>query len=202
MRPIERALRAHNYEVLNLGYASRQADIATLAADVAARVAAWNASAPLDFVTHSLGGIVLRAAVANGLLPAERIHRVVMLGPPNRGSELADVLPALPVVGSLYGKFFGPAGLEVGTGPSSMPSRLPAPTFPVGVIAGTKTLNPLTSRVLGGENDGTVRVDRAMLDGVSDTLLVPHSHSMLMASPVVLEQTLYFLDTGHFRRDP
>jgi pimeloyl-ACP methyl ester carboxylesterase len=202
MRPIERALRAHHYEVLNLGYASRHADVATLAADVAAAVGEWNTSERLDFVTHSLGGIVLRAAVANGLLPVERVRRVVMLGPPNRGSELADVLPTLPIVGPIYARWFGPAGRELGTGPSSVPSRLPAPTFEVGVIAGTKTLNPLTSRVLGGENDGTVRVDRALLDGVTDTLLVPHSHSMLMMSPVVLEQTLYFLDSGHFRRDP
>lgn len=202
MRPIERALRDHDYEVLNLGYDSRRADIATLAAEVAAAIVAWNATDPLDFVAHSLGAIVLRAAVANAWLPAARVRRVVMLGPPNRGTELADVLPKLPVVGSWYTRYFGPAGGELGTGPSSVPSRLPAPTFQVGVIAGTKTLNPLTSGILGGTNDGTVRTDRVTLDGGTDMLLVPHSHSMLMLSPVVLEQTLYFLDSGHFRRDP
>jgi triacylglycerol lipase len=202
MRPIDRALRGHNYEVLNLGYASRRRDVATLAAEVAAGITAWNASEPLDFVTHSMGGIVLRAAVAHALLPVERVHRVVMLGPPNRGSELADVLPTLPVVGPMYARFFGPAARELGTGRSSVPMRLPAPTFEVGVIAGTKTLNPLGSRILGGDNDGTVRVDRATIDGATDVLLVPHSHSMLMMSSVVVAQTLYFLDSGHFRRDP
>ena len=202
MRPIERALRGHGYQVLNLRYESRRADIATLAAEVAAAIDAWNATEQLDFVAHSLGAIVLRAAVADALLPSKRIRRAVMLGPPNRGSELADVLPKLPVVGQLYTRYFGPAGGELGTDPSSVPSRLPPPTFQVGVIAGTKTLNPFTSRILGGENDGTVRIDRVTLDGVMDTLFVPHSHSMLMASPVVREQTLYFLDSGHFRRDP
>lgn len=200
MRPLERALRERSYEVLNLGYPSRQADIATLSAAIAARIADWQSSEPLDFITHSLGGILLRAAVATNALPATRVRRVVMLGPPNRGTELADVLPTLPILGSMYARLTGPAGRELGTGPSSVPSRLPPPSFEVGIIAGTRTLNPLFSLLLGGDNDGTVRVDRAALDGATDFLVVPHAHSTLMLSSNVVEQTLYFLDAGHFRR--
>ena len=112
------------------------------------------------------------------------------------------ITPTFNVVGQIYERFTGPAGRELGTGPTSVPSQLPVPTFTVGVIAGTKTINPLFSRMLGGENDGKVRVDSARMDGVADFLSVPHSHPMLMMSPVVVEQALYFLDAGHFRRAP
>jgi triacylglycerol lipase len=200
MRPVERALRRRGYDVLNLSYPSRRANIAELSAEVATRITAWNEHARFDFITHSMGGIVLRAAVASAFLPVARVRRVVMLGPPNRGSELADVLPNLPLVGPLYERFLGPAGRELGTGRTSVPLQLPPPAFELGVIAGTKAINPIFARMLGGTNDGTVRVDRTTLEGVADFLLVPHSHSMLMMSSVVVEQALHFLDVGQFRR--
>ena len=123
-------------------------------------VAGWHAQRRLDFVTHSLGGILVRVAVANGRLPRRRIGRVVMLGPPNGGSELADILPALPGVGSLYAALAGPAGLELGTRSSAVPPRLPPVEFDLGVIAGNHCVNPLLSALLGGPSDGKARVTR------------------------------------------
>jgi triacylglycerol lipase len=200
MLPLERALGRQGYEVLNLSYRSRTGSVATLAADVASRVLEWRSTSVLDFVTHSLGGILLRAAVADGLLPGERIRRVVMLGPPNRGSELADVLPKLRVVGGLYARITGVAGSELGTGSSGVAARLPPVPFELGVIAGNRSLNPLFSAILREPNDGKVRVSSTRVDGMRDFLVVPHWHPLLMAAPSVVAHVLHFLACGRFNR--
>ena len=200
MTPIERALLRQGASVLNLGYRSRHADIATLAAEVGAVLAASDPSGPSRFVTHSLGGLLLRAAVAQGVLPADRIGRVVMLGPPNGGSELADRLPAIPLVGRIFTRITGPAGGQLGTGPSGAAAGLPPVPFPVGIIAGTRSWNPLFSYILGGINDGKVRVDRTRVAGMHDFITVPQWHPLLMHDARVIAQTLAFLDTGRFAR--
>ena len=199
MRPLERVLKASGYRVLNLGYASRSTNIATLARMVAREIGQWEAGRPLDFVTHSLGGILLRVALADGTLPLDRVRRVVMLGPPNGGSELADRLPTLRLLGPLYRRFTGPAGLELGTTSHGVPARLPPVEFELGVIAGNRSMNPFFSAILGAPNDGKVRVDRAAVDGMRDFVVVPSWHPLLMVSAVVTEQTLHFLEHGAFR---
>ena len=198
MRPVARAAVARGYEVLNVGYPSRSRPVAELAAFVAERVAHFAPGAPLDFVTHSMGGIVLRAAVAGGHIPGARVHRVVMLAPPNRGSELPDRLLARPALGRLYRAALGPAGTELGVHERATPLVLPDPAFEFAVIAGSRSLNPLFSRVVGGVNDGKVRVERASHPAMRALLVVPHSHSFLMRSPDVLDQCFHFLEHGRF----
>jgi hypothetical protein len=201
MLPIERRLHDRGFEVLNLDYASRAAEVSTLAADVAQRVAAFgNGEQPVDFVTHSLGGTLLRTAVSAGLLPLERIGRAVMLGPPNGGSELADTLPHIPILGALYRRVTGPAGMQLGTGLDGIARQLPPVAFALGVIAGNRSYNPVFSGILGGPSDGKVRVDRAQVEGMSDFIVVPRWHPLLMAAPDVIDQTLHFLEHGKFRR--
>jgi len=200
MRPIERALRHRGYNVLNVDYRSRSADVTTLAAQVAREVQQWASGSPVDFVTHSLGGILLRVMVAEGYLPRGLVRRAVMLGPPNGGSELADVLSAAPVFGRAYRRFTGPAGLELGVGPSGIAARLPPVSFELGVIAGTRSFNPLFSAILGEENDGKVRVSRTKVAGMRDFLAVPHWHPTLMAAPTVVMQAMHFLEVGRFQR--
>ena len=200
MRPVELALVARGYRVLNLGYASRTADIETLSADVARRARGWTNGAAADFVTHSLGGILLRVAVDRGHLPLRQVGRVVMLGPPNGGSELADVLPRVPVFGWIYRQFTGPAGLQLGT-EHGVPPRLPAVPFDLGVIAGSRSYNPVFSAILGDANDGKVRVERARVEGMRDFLVVPHWHPLLMIAPAVVAQVVHYLEAGSFRRE-
>jgi len=200
MRPVERALIRRGYDVFNVDYPSRTADIETLAADVARQVRAWRGDGPLHFVTHSLGGILLRVAVDGGHLPLEQIGRVVMLGPPNGGSELADVLPHVPLVGWIYRRFTGPAGLQLGT-ETGVPRRLQAVSFDLGVIAGSRSYNPLFSAILGDANDGKVRVEQARVEGMRDFLVVPHWHPLLMMAPTVVAQIVHYLEAGTFRRE-
>lgn len=199
MRPVERALVAQGYDVLNLDYPSTAAPIFALAEILAERLAGWHGSRPLTFVTHSLGGVLLRAAVATELLSVERVYRAVMLGPPNAGSELADRLPLLPLVGAAYRRFTGPAGRQLGTGPEAIPMQLPPVSFETGVIAGTRSYNPWFSAILGAASDGKVRVDRAAVLGMRDFVTVPYSHPFLMRPAAVHTLILHFLEHGRFR---
>ena len=198
---LDRALRARGYHVLNLGYRSRAAAIDTLARDVAARVHAWDAwdaQLPVHFVTHSLGGIIVRAAVARGWLPRDRVGRVVMLGPPNSGSEVVDAFLRTPGVGRVYGWITGPAGRQLGTGPDSYMTQLPAVDFPLGVIAGSRSFNPLFSAILQEASDGKVRVARTRVVGMTDFIVVPQWHPLLPSATKVIRQVIHFLMSGSF----
>ena len=143
-----------------------------------------------------MGGIVLRAAVAAGIIPVDMIHRVVMLAPPNQGSELADRLRDFTV----YRLATGPAGQQIGTNEDSVPRRLPPPPFELGIIAGRRSANPLFASVLRAESDGKVTVESARVDGMRDLVVVDRTHTFIMWAPDVLAQTFAFLESGQFDR--
>ena len=146
----------------------------------------------LHFVTHSLGGILIRAYLAAH--ETQNLGRVVMLAPPNHGSELVDLLgDSAPFRWAL-----GPLAAQLGTGPQSLPNRLPPPDFEVGVIAGTRKLNPVGAIVIPGESDGTVSVESTKLERMTDFITLPASHSLLPLSSDAADQTLHFLRQGRF----
>jgi triacylglycerol lipase len=198
MVPLARAAERSGRRVLNLDYPSRTAQVSALAEWVVREIAPFAGEGPIDFITHSLGGIVVRVAAANGILARDRIGRVVMLAPPNQGSEVPDALTSRPLVGPLYRRATGPAGLELGVGPEGIAQRLPPVDFEVGVIAGSRSIDPLLSRFIAGPHDGKVSVARAAVPGMRDFIVVPHSHTFLMRAPEVIRQALHFLDHGAF----
>lgn len=194
--PVAREARRRGRTVHNLGYPSRTAPIEALAEDVGHRVQhVASSGAPIDVVTHSMGGIVLRAAVAGGVIAPESLHRVVMLAPPNQGSELADRLRDF----AFYRFATGPAGQQIGTGEHSVPRSLPPPPFEVGVIAGKRSNNMLFARVLSAESDGKVTVESARVEGMRDIIVVDRAHTFIMWAPDVLDHIFAFLDHGSFR---
>ncbi len=201
MRPIERAALARGYRVINVGYASRSAGVEAHAASLAARLRADVPEGPLYVVTHSLGGIVLRQAVASGRLPAGRIARAVMLAPPNGGSEVADAFTGAPVLRWVGRVGLGPAGAEIATAPSALVHRLPPVAFPVGVIAGTRSYNPVFSWLIPGADDGKVAVRRAAVPGMRALRTVPRSHTFIMRAPEVIAETFAFLESGRFEEE-
>ncbi len=196
MRPLEKRLGKAGFRVHNIPYASTEKPPEALVEDLGRHVEACCTETPtLHFVGHSLGGILIRAYLAEQ--PPPNVGRVVMLAPPNRGSELADALGET----ALFRWAFGPSARELGTGPESLPNRLPPPAVEVGVIAGTGSVNPVGSVLLPAEDDGTVSVASTKLEGMTDFLVVDSSHSFIMRSEEVATQVVHFLRLGRFRHE-
>jgi alpha-beta hydrolase superfamily lysophospholipase len=204
MARLEHSLRAEGYRTVNLTYPSRTLPLEQLAAEwlpAQLRSRRVAAAARVHFVTHSMGGIVLRTWLReeqrkNGGRPPAGLGRVVMLAPPNQGSAVADRLRRFPP----FRWFTGVNGARLGTGADSLPRALgPWPAeIDLGVIAGDRTLNPLFSAWLDGANDGKVAVASTRLAGMRDHLVLPHSHTWLQWRADTARAVGRFLQHGCF----
>ncbi len=195
MQPMARALQDDGYTTVNVDYPSQLGTIQELAPAVVGLGVDQCRSAgarKVHFVTHSMGGILLR--YENERTPIYELGRVVMLGPPNQGSELIDKTRNWPGFAALS----GPAGMQLGTSPESIPSQLGPVDFELGVIAGTNTINVLASAMLPNPDDGKVSVASTKVEGMQDHLVVQDSHRFITRSSVVLRNTRSFLRTGSF----
>jgi pimeloyl-ACP methyl ester carboxylesterase len=191
----QRALAQAGYNVLNVDYPSRSASIETLGETAVAKAVGdceRAGAVKIDFVTHSLGGILVRSYLARHAIAA--LGRVVMLAPPNQGSEVVDKLGAL----WLFKKINGPAGDELGTGPDSTPNKLGPANFCTGIIAGNRSINWINSLMISGANDGKVSVERTKLDGMAGHIVIPATHPFIMRNRTAIRQTLSFLKSGRF----
>ncbi|MBR0994261.1 alpha/beta fold hydrolase [Bradyrhizobium japonicum] len=189
---LERALQTAGFATLNIDYPSRSKPIAALADDLHPAISGFaNRNAPLHFAAYSMGGLVTRAYIAK--YRPKRLASVVMLGTPNGGSEVADLLSG----SRLYRAFYGPAGLELTT---ARPMAFPAVDYPVGVIAGSRFIDPVAGLfILPKPNDGRVSVQSAMLSGMADHVVVKASHTGLPRHSVAIAQTIAFLRDGRFQ---
>jgi len=196
MRPLDAFLTHRGYQVVNVGYPSCRHPVEVLAQEaIPPAVAALRRqqAGVIHFVTHSMGGILLRAFLASEPLP--ELGRTVMLCPPNQGSELVDHFGRF----SWFRMLFGPAGCQLGTGQEQLPSRLGPAAFPVGILTGNRPGIGL-GRFFPGPSDGRVSVVRAQLTGMRDFLVLPYGHALIMRHRAVLEQVAAFLENGRFRR--
>lgn len=199
MRPMEKALAVGGYQTFNLTYPSRRYDLSGLAAYLDRKLSATETWCHdrVHFVTHSMGGLVATRYLADfgDTVPGARMGRVVMLAPPNQGSEVADFLGGLPPYRWLY----GPAGQQLTT--ATRGDGDVRPHYELGIIAGTAGSSYLLGCLLIREpHDGRVAVSRTRLSGMNDHLVVHATHSFIMRKPVVQQQVLHFLSRGSFDR--
>lgn len=196
MNKMERELGAAGFATANIDYPSREYTVEELAElavpDGIATCRTRDGVDTIHFVTHSLGGILVRQYLSNHALP--ELGRVVMLAPPNQGSVAVDELRDVPGFDWLN----GPAGRQLGKGENSVPLKLGPADFELGVIAGNRTIDPITSAVLENPDDGRVSVEDTRLDGMADFIVVDHSHAFMMRMQRTIELTIAFLRNGRF----
>ena len=193
MSAMEAVLRERGFQVINVGYPSLDEPIerhADLVRDVIAECCTDGER--VHFVTHSLGGIIVRYYLENA--DVDNLGRVVMLSPPNKGSEVIDAFDGT----ALFDRGAGPAAGQLATGENGLASKLGPVDFELGIIAGNKTINPLFSWMIPGDDDGAVAVESAKVAGMADFIVVPYTHTFIMNAEEVHRQTVHFLESGRF----
>lgn len=195
MDKMAQALQAEGFSTANVDYPSQQGSVeglAPVAVNSGLDQCRLSGAKKIHFVTHSMGGILLR--YAHGIDPIPELGRVVMLGPPSQGSEVVDMTREW----SVSKVFSGEAGMQLGTDENDIPAQLGPIDFELGIIAGTRTINPFMSAMLPEADDGKVTVERTKVEGMADFMVVSKSHHSIMRSDAVIENTAAFLQSGHF----
>lgn len=194
-RKLATKLSQSGFDVLNINYPSRKHDIETLT-NRYIRPAILNHCSDTDrqvhFVTHSMGGIIIRYYLQ--ATPMDNLGRIVMLSPPNSGSEVVDVLKNQ----SLINKVMGPSFVQLGTDPHGFIATLTDMEAEVGVITGNRSINWINSIIIPGADDGKVAVDRSRLPSMKDFLVVKRTHTFIMNAEEVIEAVIRFINTGRF----
>lgn len=181
MSKLERSLAADGFEVVNIDYPSQKETVESIANNYLKKILqnrCGDKKRKIHFVTHSMGGIIVRHFLAENKLP--NLGRVVMLAPPNRGSKMADVLSKLGWANDLL----GPALKQLTTSKKSLPNIIANPDYEVGIIA--------------GKFDGKVSVKATKLETMKDFLVVPSAHSFIMDWDEVVVAVKNFLKKGKF----
>jgi len=195
LKKLELVLKRNGYHTVNYNYPSTMYNVDKLAEDAITNALSQCLKGnKVNFVTHSMGGILVRQYLSKRAI--KNIGRVVMLGPPNQGSQVVDTLRNVPG----FKLINGPAGIQLGTGRMDVPSKLGAANFDVGIIAGTRSINLILSAMLPNPDDGKVSVENTKLEGMKDHITLPVTHPFMMKNEVVINQVVHYLKYGKFKR--
>ncbi len=198
MEKMQQSLASHGYNVVNVDYASTEHTIEYLASVTLYDILEpfqKQSSSTIHFVTHSMGGIVVRYYLKHHEL--KNLGRVVMISPPNQGSELVDLLKDQEVLERIY----GPAAAQLSLEEGSLIRSLGPVEFELGIIGGDRSFNPLYSALLPGPDDGVVTVESMKIQGMKDFIVLPQAHAFIMKNDETIAQVIYFLEHGVFIRE-
>jgi triacylglycerol lipase len=197
MEKIKKKLAEAGFLVWNQTYPSRKFTIEELAESHIIKglrqCQDWGATR-IHFITHSLGGILVRDYLQTHKI--RKLDKIIMLAPPNHGSEVADKLKG----NFFFKRIMGPAGQQLGTGKTDKPKSFKPIPGTIGILAGIKSYEPWFSWIFNGTNDGKVSTEAAKLEEMDDFLLVNHGHTFIMNGDDVIEQILHFLGNSRFRK--
>ncbi|MBF0450127.1 MAG: alpha/beta hydrolase [Candidatus Magnetomorum sp.] len=195
MSRMEKHLTQEGFSVLNVDYPSRKKNIQQLVQDhlpIAINTCRQHGATTIHFVTHSMGGILVRYYLKHYHL--KELGHVVMLSPPNAGSEVVDIFKSF-----FFFKWLnGPSGQQLGTGAGSIPIELGKINFQPGIITGDRSINLILSWIIPGPDDGKVSIERAKVNGMRDFRVIHATHPFIMKNREAIELTLKFLKSGAF----
>ncbi len=194
-------LTSVGYTVYNWDYPSRKFGILQLVDALEAyALVVGRSTGRVDFVTHSMGGLLARGALARGTL--SNAGRLVMLAPPNQGSAVASKAREYEWARGFFGRALTELSRDTD---QSIVSELGAPPCPFGIVAGTRSFHPLQPASYyssltrpAGSHDGTVQVEETTLPGMADFITVNANHTFIVDHDEAIRQTLYFLEHGRF----
>lgn len=196
MSKLESVLKKNHYIVINDTYPSTRKSIKELSEEFIPSVIGKclkHQPKHIHFVTHSLGGIILREYLQRNNV--SQLDRIVMLAPPNHGSRLADISN-----NQIAKLLFGPSIKELTTQREDIPIK--NSHYKIGIIAGNASINPLGVLVFNEPNDGIVPVSSTKMKQMHDFIVLPVTHPFMTRNKAVVAQVLYFLDHGRFFSHP
>jgi pimeloyl-ACP methyl ester carboxylesterase len=198
---VEKAMANEGYETINITYPSLRMGLKELAFFIHKKMAAektWSQPGQIHFVTHSMGGLVARRYLEDykSCIPAEKMGRLIMIAPPNGGSEVADFLKNFP----LYKWLYGPAGQELTT--AVRQADRTCLWYEAGIIAGNRGWPYFIAQFLiAGDHDGRVAVEKTKMTGMKDHIIVPCTHSFISWNRNVHDKIIEFLEKGNFTNE-
>ena len=194
MNKLQEAFEKDGYQVLNLDYPSREDTVLNTASKLHEKIDAFvvDKTKKVNFVGYSLGGLVTRAYIQKH--HPDNLGRVVMLGTPNNGSEVADMLEN----SSLFNWFYGPAGKDLTTS-FNRNVAFGVPDYEVGIVSGTWTIDPVSYFIIKGPNDGKVSVESTKIENMTDQIVLPVTHTFMPMNSTVVEQAKTFIKSGKFK---
>lgn len=196
MQPLAEKLAKEGYDVINIDYPSTKYTLEELTGIISKELSAYlTEDKPVNFIGYSMGGILVRAILAHHR--PKKTGRVVLLAPPNHGSEVSDFLKH----NWLYQKIYGPAGQQLTTNNKDTEKLLGEVNYELGVIAGNSTIDPISSYIISGDDDGKVSIVSTKIKGMKDHIVVHSSHTFFPSNKDVQKQTIYFLKYGKFDHD-
>ncbi len=195
MEPLARELQRAGFSTLNIPYPSARMPVDILATYIRSEIEKLNDDRPLHFITHSLGAILLRMLYAHGV--SWDTGRVVMLAPPNAGSEIVDWVNKHPPLH----RILGPAGSALHR--AGLPYQLPGFPAPIeaAIIMGNRSSIPFFRKLLSTENDGIVSTKSGHLQGVQHFKVIPADHTFIQLHPDTLRLTIPFLKSAAWPSD-